>query len=721
MTSVPGGHDKHKTSPNKPHRSAVSGEERHASRSSDAAGEGIEPSAVESTVIPPRNASSLGSLVDAPSIPRGDGDNPGTTTDPMNLRPGQILLDFQIQRLLGRGAFGRVYLALQISLDRLVALKIAQDSGTEGRTMARLEHQNIVQVFAEQTIAGRPLRMLCMQFVPGPTLQTLSNDFAVSNCRSTWTGSTALELIDRRVDGPTRLLLDEFGDRASLTEMSRIEAICFWGQQLADGLHFAHAAGVLHHDIKPANILLNTSGRPLLADFNLAESLGPDEAASVVGGTLLYMAPEQLERFLNRTVVERQSEGDFGGGGGGDSDSENDSEGRTAADVFSLGLVLVELYLGELPGAKVVGNAGDCESIPAADEHAGLLKLRKRPLELHAAGGRNSEAAATTALVLQRACAPDPGDRTASARTLSRELRGCLSLGKLQLPFSRRNWFEKIASRFPFGMFMLLVAFPHVVGSFVNIAYNMARVSDLQPVSLNGEQSHAAHDQVMSAFHSLTVWYNVVLWPVCILMLGRLFLKNRPAIMGTRCEDAVEECKRRRSLIRLPGQLSAVAMLGWLPGLVVFPVGLAILAGVPIVVGSVHFGVNLLMSGSIAFSYSYMGAVWMVMTICYPRLWRFPEHLSHRALNEEASGLLRPLPLCRTAAGLVPLMSAILIVAIAPSDVSQDQYTVFRALLTVLIAVGMLGYHFSVHVTDALSAVPARTSEKQDKVGWELL
>src|SRR6185295_13233163 len=86
---------------------------------------------------------------------------------PMALLPGAKVDDFEIVRLLGRGAFGHVYLARQISLDRLVALKISANRGSEGRTMARLEHQHIVQVFSEKVDPDFNQRLLCMQLVPG--------------------------------------------------------------------------------------------------------------------------------------------------------------------------------------------------------------------------------------------------------------------------------------------------------------------------------------------------------------------------------------------------------------------------------------------------------------------------------------------------------------------------------------------------------------------------
>jgi len=150
--------------------------------------------------------------------------------------------------------------------------------------------------------------------------------------------------------------------------------------------------------------------------------------------------------------------------------------------------------------------------------------------------------------------------------------------------------------------------------------------------------------------------------------------------------------------------MSLVAMLGWLPGLFVFPAGLQAMAGVPLQQGLLHFGVNLLMSGSIAFGYSYMGAVWMIMTVCYLRLWRFPAELSNATVLQETRALLRPLTACRIAAGITPLLSAILIIAISPASLEARQYSIFRALLTVLIAVGILGYQFSARVTSTLTA-----------------
>src|SRR5437764_7517267 len=86
---------------------------------------------------------------------------------------GEQLDDYELLRELGQGSFGRVFLARQVSLDRLIALKVSANRGNEARTLARLEHTHIVQVFSEQVDARRNLRMLCMQYVPGATLERL--------------------------------------------------------------------------------------------------------------------------------------------------------------------------------------------------------------------------------------------------------------------------------------------------------------------------------------------------------------------------------------------------------------------------------------------------------------------------------------------------------------------------------------------------------------------
>src|SRR5262249_7808720 len=109
---------------------------------------------------------------------------------------------------------------------------------------------------------------------------------------------------------------------------SYVDAILWLGARLAEGLAHAHERGILHRVLKPANGLMADDGQPLLLDFNLAEDikLRSVVSASLVGGTLAYMAPEHLEAFhTGRRSVDARS------------------------DLYSLGIILFELLAGRHP------------------------------------------------------------------------------------------------------------------------------------------------------------------------------------------------------------------------------------------------------------------------------------------------------------------------------------------------------------------------------------
>lgn len=169
------------------------------------------------------------------------------------LAPGTQIGRFTIQRVLGAGGMGTVYAARDSMLERDVALKeLVRGSGdviAEAQAAARLLHPNIVTVH-----------------------EVVSHDDSLV---------IAMEL----VDGGT---LTEHLARAPLTP--RQLAALF--EATARGLAAAHAAGVLHRDVKPANILVDRSGRPRLSDFGLA--VASDQAAPGAAGTPGYVAPEVL-------------------------------------------------------------------------------------------------------------------------------------------------------------------------------------------------------------------------------------------------------------------------------------------------------------------------------------------------------------------------------------------------------------------------------------------
>ena len=210
---------------------------------------------------------------------------------------------YEVKRLLGQGAMGKVYLAIDPKLDRKVAIKVLSTGRgdtemrrrfrLEARAIAALKHPNIVELYDYSGEDAEDL-YLVMEYVPGLSLYHLIND-----------------------RGP----------------MSEPTALCI-GHELALALEHAHQHQVVHRDIKPENILLN-NGRIVLTDFGVVKAISTNSALGVrtvatrtqVLGTPGFMAPEQ---FLGKGIDAR-------------------------TDIFSLGAVLYNLVTGRLPfeGASI--------------------------------------------------------------------------------------------------------------------------------------------------------------------------------------------------------------------------------------------------------------------------------------------------------------------------------------------------------------------------------
>jgi serine/threonine protein kinase len=199
---------------------------------------------------------------------------------------------YEVLQILGRGGFGIVFRAFDDVLQRVVAVKVLapQLAATsparkrflrEARTSAAVRHENVVQVYE---VGEAPLPYIAMEFIPGETLQQ-------------------------------RL------DRIGPIETNEVVRI---GRQIADGLAAAHATDLIHRDIKPGNILLESGQqRVKITDFGLARAA--DDASisqsGIIAGTPMYMAPEQA---LGQKLDQR-------------------------ADLFSLGSVLYQMASGRPP------------------------------------------------------------------------------------------------------------------------------------------------------------------------------------------------------------------------------------------------------------------------------------------------------------------------------------------------------------------------------------
>jgi serine/threonine-protein kinase len=200
---------------------------------------------------------------------------------------------YRIDSRVGRGGMGVVYHATDLSLDRPVALKVlaedlAKDPGfrrrfvTESKLAAALDHPNIVPIHAAGEQDG--ILYIAMRFVPGDDLRTLL-----------------------RVEG-----------RIEPERAVRLIA------QVASALDAAHAHGLVHRDVKPANVLVTAEDHVYLTDFGLSKRVDADTEATRTGqvlGTLDYIAPEQIR---GETI------GPY-------------------TDVYSLGCMITHLLTGQVP------------------------------------------------------------------------------------------------------------------------------------------------------------------------------------------------------------------------------------------------------------------------------------------------------------------------------------------------------------------------------------
>jgi DNA-binding beta-propeller fold protein YncE/predicted Ser/Thr protein kinase len=242
---------------------------------------------------------------------------------------GSTLGGYRIESLIARGGMGVVYRATQLALDRPVALKViarqlADDEKfrrrflSESRLAARLEHPAVVPVYDAREDDGELI--VAMRLIEGGDLR---------------------KLIDR--EGP----------------LEPERAVHLLGQ-VAEALDAAHAAGIVHRDVKPHNILIEGE-RAYLSDFGLAKAYaetgpGPGSGASIVG-TVEYMAPEQWRG-------ERVG---------------------PAADVYALGCVLYEALTGIVPYAR---KETDTEpEIPRGIEAVIERAVAKDPAQRYASAG----------------------------------------------------------------------------------------------------------------------------------------------------------------------------------------------------------------------------------------------------------------------------------------------------------------------------------------------
>jgi serine/threonine protein kinase len=277
---------------------------------------------------------------------------------------GQQLGNYRLDRLIGRGGMAVVYYGWDVQLERPVAIKIidaryrsnrayAERFVREARAVATWRHENIVPVY----YAGEhdELFFFAMEYIDGLDLDSLLAEYVV-----------ACELMPH--DDVVRI-----------------------ARAVASALDYAHAKGVIHRDVKPANILVAHDGRVVLSDFGLAMDVEQGSLGEVFGSAN-YISPEQARRSADAVPQ---------------------------SDQYSLGVVLYELLTGRVPFT-------DPSPTSVALQH--IMNPPPSPCEL------NPSLSAETEAVLLRALSKTPAERYATCTGFVEALEFALALAPTSTP-----------------------------------------------------------------------------------------------------------------------------------------------------------------------------------------------------------------------------------------------------------------------------------------------
>jgi serine/threonine protein kinase len=495
------------------------------------------------------------------------------------VRPGDRLDDFDLLALLGEGTFARVFLARQVAMQRLVALKVSATRAAEAQTLAQLDHPHIVHVFDQRALTDPAVHLVYMTYVPGGTLHSVL-DHVRGISLAGRSGRTLLEAVDKALMARGEVRPTGSPVRADWAGRSWPATVCLLGAKLADALDYAHKHGVLHRDIKPANVLLTADGEPLLADFNLGfcsklDGAGP---AAFFGGSLPYMAPEHLEAFNPAHSREPES-----------------LDGR--ADVYSLAVTLWELWTGERPfGAEVLADTW-----PATLDALVERRRAGRP-----AGAETSEGDVPGLReVLLRCLDPDPARRPATAGELARELELCLRPATRALVRPAPGGWREVVRRHPFLTLYPAALVPNVLSAWFNFEYNREAII-------------AGWTAAQGAFNQIVLAVNGVFFPLGTLIL---FLAFRPAAWRPgRVETPERLAWRRARCLRLGTFAAAVCVGCWVVAGFVWPITLEVMAAPPPHRAEVylHFLTSLAICGLAAAAYPYFVVTFLAVRVLYP-------------------------------------------------------------------------------------------------------
>ncbi|RMI29361.1 serine/threonine-protein kinase [Nocardia stercoris] len=520
----------------------------------------------------------------------------GTTPGDLDqLEVGRCIDDFDLLTQLGAGAFARVFLARQRTMQRLVAVKISADRGTEPQTLAQLDHDYIVRVFDQRLLlpaapTAARLRLLYMQFLPGGTLLgVLRKVRATPPARRS--GQLLLDAVDAAMEEKGEIRPTDSSVRAEIAACSWPETVAWLGRRLAEALAYADSQGVLHRDVKPANVLLTAEAVPKLADFNISYSRDRDTAGPLAyfGGSLSYMSPEQLEAChpgYDRAAADLD----------------------TRSDIYALGVVLWELLTGEKPfdDSKPAADAttgGEVETLSA------MLRRRRAGVGAAALAALPADTPAALRRVLLTCLEPDRSQRWPGGAELARQLDLCLDERARDLVDPPLGSWRMRLRRWLVPIVVGAATVPNLVASMFNVQSNRALVMAHLSAS-------AQHD-----FLLVTFAVNVVFFPlgmITLIYMNRTLLSMTAGPRSDRDYDPRTLARARTDALHFGDRVVVVVFALWATSAIIFPTVLAIATGEVGLRVVVHFLVSLLIYGAMAVAYPFILLSFYLIRCIYP-------------------------------------------------------------------------------------------------------
>ncbi len=577
---------------------------------------GETPSADEYRERFPQFGSLLGPLLganEATTAVRGRG-------VPPELAIGTQVDDFLILQKLGQGAFAHVYLARQISMQRLVALKISRGGGGESQALAQFDHPNIVRVFDQRRCEIDGLDLLYMQYHPGGTIAEVVHSLRKRRS-TTVTGQVLLDAVDRNLLNAAQVVPDRSATRRWLASAAWPMAVAWIGVQLAKALDEAHRRGVLHRDVKPANVLLSAEGIPHLADFNVSFSgaAGRAGAASSFGGSIGYMAPEHLRAISAELLDEPHKV-------------------KEPADLYSLAILLWELWQGTRPFVSEGTAASWSDTIRQQ------LQSRSRPLaEPHRLGNASER---VMEKVLRSALATSPSERPSSGAEMAGRLRLALHPEAAVLfDPDERSWCTRFSCVSPWLVTGTVILMPNIAAGIFNYSYNQREI-------MTQETQHV--------LKNIAFYVNLIAYPLSFAIM-LWFTRNVASAMEKASRGALITSNDIHKTLELGHRAAVIGGTCWFIAGLIYPIALYWMCPGFTATHAVHFFISLLICGGVAMIYPLFGLALITTFVYYPRLLR--SSMQDPEFDSRAKQMVTRCERYLVIAILIPMLAAALLVS----------------------------------------------------------